>query len=1615
MKNIAFIDLETNSDRLRIEDMGAIRSDGAVFHESSFERLPEFLKPVNYIGGHNILKHDLNYLVPLCEKKGYRIPQVIDTLYLSPLLFPARPYHRLLKDDKLLTDSLNNPLNDSMKAFELFKEEVEAFRRLDEDLKHIYYCLLGNSAEFKSFFQYIEYHSDDSAESLPDILFRRFSGEICRSAPLADMIVRHPLELAYTLALINCRDCYSITPPWILHAFPDVDKLMNRLRNTLCVTGCSYCNKAFDIHLGLKKHFGFDSYRLYDNEPLQAEAVEAAVKGKSILAVFPTGGGKSITFQVPALMCGEMVKGLTVVISPLQSLMKDQVDNLRKHNITDAVTINGLLDPVDRANSFERVEDGSASILYISPESLRSRSIERLLLGRKIVRFVIDEAHCFSAWGQDFRVDYLYIGDFLKQLQKKKNLEQPIPVSCFTATAKQKVIEDIKEYFKNKLEIDFDVFRAGSSRTNLRYKVFKRGDRQEKYNSLREILEDHHCPAIVYVARTRTASELAAQLAKDGIEARAYHGKMDVREKTDNQNAFIAGDVQVMVATSAFGMGVDKKDVGLVVHYEISDSLENYVQEAGRAGRDQHITADCFILFNEEDLNKHFILLNQTKLHIKEIQQVWKAVKDLTRFRSTVSQSALEIARKAGWDDNIADVETRVTTAIAALEEAGYINRGQNMPHVFANSIMAQTAQEAIDRINLSERFSEKQREQAIRIIKKLIATKSRKHLNSEIPEARIDYVSDHLGITREDVIQVVTLLREEKILADARDLTAYIKKGESSCHHSLDILRLYNRLDRFLLGTFTEEGKLFNLKELREQAEQEINRNISPDKLKALVNFWAEKNWIKREYRDTARNHVAIVLAEQGRSRLQEKAECRYALSDFIINALFRKVDVGAEHTTEKEEALVEFSVLELKEGFEKEEEQQGGMFRRSVSTGDVEDALFYLSRIGALQIEGGFLVVYNRLAINRIELNNLIKYKQEDYRKLELFYDNKIQQIHIVGEYAQKMVDDYQAALQFVDDYFVLNNSSFLQKYFPGSRRNEINLRMTRSKYEQIFGGLSETQLTVVKDNSPGHIVVLAGPGSGKTKVLVHKLASLLLMEDVKHEQLLMLTFSRAAAGEFRERLHKLIGNAVGYIEIKTFHSYCFDLLGRQGTLEKSTSVVSDAVEKIVSGEVESNRITKTVLVLDEAQDMTSQEFALVEALMQRNEELKVIAVGDDDQNIYGFRGSDSGYMRRLVEQYRARTYELLVNYRSKNNLVLFAGLFVTRLSGRMKRSSVVSRDLKDGIIHVIHYKSAEIVHPLVQNICNTSLTGTTSVLTLTNEDAMLIAFLLKEKGVPVRLVQSNDGFRLSDLNEIHYFNGLLELSAGACLIEAERWERAKRELRNRFSDTLSWEICANMIEKFEFLYKDRKYRSDWETFLFESSMEDFYSYKGEEISVSTIHKAKGKEFENVFLLLNDDCRKEYNGRLREIYVAITRAKTHLSIHLNSHYLHITPKEYAHFQTDEKEYPMPEYLYFSLNHKDVFLDFFMYPFRQDIIETLKSGSPLQLTDRGCTDGRGTEILRFSSKFKSVMEQWQKKGYGLHKASVNFVVFWKKQDEDVGEVRIVLPKVILKKIPIGI
>jgi ATP-dependent DNA helicase RecQ len=598
MSLIAFFDLEVNPEKKKILDIGAIKSDESSFHKNQVREFVSFVKNADFLCGHNIFAHDLKYLQQETGDPTFGLTKAIDTLLLSPLLFPKNPYHHLLKNDKLQTEELNNPLNDAKKARDLFYDEVNAFSSLPVELKSIFFLLLNEKSEFNNFFKYINFNTASSYNSESSIR-ELFKNKICDHCDLTGLISQHPIPLSYALTLLNCNDRYSITPPWVLRNHPQVERILFLLRNNPCLTGCEYCDKSLNPYTALNRHFGFSSFRFYGNEPLQENAVKAAIQSKSILVVFPTGGGKSITFQVPALMSGENAKALTVVISPLQSLMKDQVDNLEKKGIIEAVTINGLLDPIERGKAIERVESGLASLLYISPESLRSITIERLLLKRKIARFVIDEAHCFSSWGQDFRVDYLYIGDFIKNLQQKKNLEDSIPVSCFTATAKQKVIEDIQKYFKEKLNLNLELFRAKSSRTNLHYKVFQRDNEEEKYNQLREIIESKNCPSIVYVSRTRRAYKLADRLTQDGFEAKPYHGKMNKEEKTSNQNAFMNGEVDIMVATSAFGMGVDKSDVGAVIHYDISDSLENYIQEAGRAGRDEKINADCYVLFNE--------------------------------------------------------------------------------------------------------------------------------------------------------------------------------------------------------------------------------------------------------------------------------------------------------------------------------------------------------------------------------------------------------------------------------------------------------------------------------------------------------------------------------------------------------------------------------------------------------------------------------------------------------------------------------------------------------------------------------------------------------------------------------------------------------------------------------------------------------------------------------------------------------------------------------------------------------------------------------------------------------------------------------------------------------
>lgn len=317
------------------------------------------------------------------------------------------------------------------------------------------------------------------------------------------------------------------------------------------------------IHDILKRYWGYDSFR-----PRQEEIIMSVLDGRDTLGLLPTGGGKSLTFQVPAMV----FEGITVVVTPLISLMKDQVDNLRAAGIR-AVCLHSGLSRAEHRLALDRCRLGKAKLMYVSPEKLQSATFIDQLRSMDVSFLVVDEAHCISQWGYDFRPSYLKISLI-------RELFPDIPVLALTASATPVVVDDIM----NKLGFkERNVYARSFSRDNLSYIVRNDFDKERRLIS---VLTNTAGSAIVYVRSRRRTREIADMLVRNGISADYYHAGLDATEKNEKQNNWKTDGVRVMVATNAFGMGIDKPDVRTVVHYDIPSSLEEYYQEAGRAGRD---------------------------------------------------------------------------------------------------------------------------------------------------------------------------------------------------------------------------------------------------------------------------------------------------------------------------------------------------------------------------------------------------------------------------------------------------------------------------------------------------------------------------------------------------------------------------------------------------------------------------------------------------------------------------------------------------------------------------------------------------------------------------------------------------------------------------------------------------------------------------------------------------------------------------------------------------------------------------------------------------------------------------------------------------------------------
>jgi ATP-dependent DNA helicase RecQ len=404
--------------------------------------------------------------------------------------------------------------------------------------------------------------------------------------------------------------------------------------------------------------------------------------------------------------------------------------------------------------------------------------------------------------------------------------------------------------------------------------------------------------------------------------------------------------------------------------------------------------AECYVLFADNDLDKHFILLNQTKLSIGEIQQVWKAIKDLTAKRNQVSCSPLDIARQAGWGDEIEDIETRVKAAIAALEDAGFIQRGSNSPHVFATGIAVKNMDEARSKLTVSPLFDEQSREEAARIIKSLISARATAEGRGAEAESRVDYLADVLGMSKATVIRNINLMRQDGLLADSRDMQAWVSKSTSL--RNLDIIL---KLEQYLLQRIGQEAHRFNYKELNEEAQKSGLTYSNVKRLRKLLHFLSLKGYIhKQEHRFS--DSVNISLQASNKVTM-ERFERRMDICRFIVESL------SAGRDTRKDMTLVNFSIVELLQQFIASKQESMFAEHEKPTIDDVEEALLYLTKTELVKIEGGFIVIYNTMQIDRIA-DRRARYGKEQYRLLDEFYKQRIRQIHIVGEYANLVVRD-------------------------------------------------------------------------------------------------------------------------------------------------------------------------------------------------------------------------------------------------------------------------------------------------------------------------------------------------------------------------------------------------------------------------------------------------------------------------------------------------------------------------------------------------------------------------------------------------------------------------------
>jgi ATP-dependent DNA helicase RecQ len=1098
LSNYVFIDLEVEQEKIYHLGLVSEKQEQSYRDVESAQELLEFLREQGlHICGHNFRRFDYEYLIARFPKLDPWL--IVDTLELSILAFPLERSHKLNKDYKLSEYGGNNPLEDAVATKSLLENIINILNAKPKIIINIYAYLLscGNDPASQA---YRHFFTDENclppsinelpaeaianldtqylSEFLTDASIKSFEQRLCVAGILA---------WQYETNVTNSKLPLS---SWLIR-LPDCIPLFNQLKPVIFPNEFTY-----QPYL---EEFGISEFR-----SVQEPAIQAILSHQSPLILMATGGGKSLCYQLPALMLSRKRRGLSLVISPLQALMADQVNGLEEKGLDFSTFINGTLAASERKERLEQIRNGEKDLLYISPEQLRSPSIRALLQERLPILIVFDEAHCISQWGHDFRPDYRYAPKFLSEIYQN----QELPMLAFmTATATLKVREDIKKLFEQYQIIIRSEICSSSHRSNLNYQIIptsKQAKDQILIEQVKSAIAQYPDGAIlVYTSTRKKAEDIANLLNQNQIEAAFYHGTVNKDRKQEILKNFKSKELNVIVATCAFGMGIDRSDVRAVIHHSISGNLEGYVQEAGRAGRDNN-PADCTLLYDSQDADTAFFLQSLNQLSEKELRNLFVSIRTIRDhvFNKKASEEFFwvttnEIFQTSDLDQEFATQEdqrdTKIKVALHYLETFGMVEREENQSSFIEFDLIYPSPQDSLKAFDLyahSHNLPKYRIEEFHHLILAMHLAKAYCENNQE--PFSLEKLSDLSGLAIKGIKQYIKELEKAKICTTKIPATLLISKTKTERGGAIFKFNKHKKLEEIVLqgiiDTLGDRSEtLINCRALATRLDPNRKLKLSSQQILEILEGWQAWDWIA--YQLVRGNVIKLT-----RFTVTEYLENYHNFFEVIIKLLYETLeDVTGDRLRVKQDLGELLTKINQK------------MQPQVWELPELERSLTWMHRHNLIRIAEGLNLFYQSMKVKVTKGVKEDKVITEFPKQVKPHYDEQTRRTHIMLDYGEQHKKLDFAPQNYIESYFSQPHLEFSNPH-PNTHEDLAKLPVTQEDYDRIINPLNPIQREIVLCESPA-ISVIAGPGSGKTRTIVHRIAYLVKVKRIDPARIIAL----------------------------------------------------------------------------------------------------------------------------------------------------------------------------------------------------------------------------------------------------------------------------------------------------------------------------------------------------------------------------------------------------------------------------------------------------------------------------------------------------------------------------